>query len=118
MPSIKTLEFAFPGKGKELREALLMSKAQLSEHPAGEARIKECFHPPACSDLRMHVLNAIAECHGIEYIASNKDSFTAALGIEYLNVGDPYVATIIRSCETGNYRVACYGDIVEKGGYI
>ena len=33
LPSVKTLEDAFPGKGKALREALLMSKAQLSVLP-------------------------------------------------------------------------------------
>jgi len=118
LPSIKTLENAFPGKGKALREALLMSKAQLSEHPAGENRTAECYHPPACYDIRMHVLNSIAECHGVEYIASDKDTFTTASGFDYLNVGDSYAATIIRFCETGNYRVACIGDIVERGGYV
>ena len=117
LPSVKTLENAFPGKGKALRRALLMTKAELSEHPAGKARIAGCHHLPACYDIRMHVLDAIAECHGVEYVASDKDTFTTALGFDYLNVGDSYVATIIRSCETGNYRVACVGDIVEKGGY-
>lgn len=118
LPSVKTLENTFPGKGKVLREALLMSKAELSLHPAGENRIAECYHPPACSDIRMHVLNSIAECYGVEYVASNKDTFTTTSGFDYLNVGDSYVATIIRSCETGNYRVACVGDIVEKGGCV
>lgn len=118
LPSVKTLETAFPGKGKELRQALEMSKAQLLAHPAGAARQAECYNPPACYDLRLHVLDAIAETCGVEYAASAKDTFTSAKGFDYLNVGDSYVATIIRMCETGNYRVACVGDIVEKGGYV
>jgi hypothetical protein len=118
LPSVKTLENAFPGKGKALREALLMNRAQLSEHPAGKSRIAECCYHPACYDIRMHVLDFIAGCHGVEYVASDKDTFTTASGFDYLNVGDSYVATIVRSRETGNYRVACIGDIVERGGYI
>jgi hypothetical protein len=37
LPSIKTLERAFPGKGKELRAALEASRATLAQHPAGAA---------------------------------------------------------------------------------
>jgi hypothetical protein len=114
LPSAKTLEQAFPEKGKALREALKMSRAELARHPAGAARIAECYHPPKTYDVRLHVLNAIAETCGVEYIAHKKDSFTEAKGYDYLNVGDPYIPTIMRSCETGNYRVACWGDIVER----
>ena len=118
LPSIKKLEQAFPGKGRELRKVLEMKKAELMQHPAGEARCRECYHLPACYDIRLHVLNAVAETCGVEYIASKRDSFIESYGLDYLNVGDPYIPTIVRSCETGNYRVCCYGDIVERGGYV
>lgn len=117
LPSIKTLESAFPDKGRQLRQALEMTKFQLREHPAGQKRWAECYHPPACYDLRLHVLDAIAETCGVEYVASTKDSFTQARGFDYLNTGDSYTPTIVRMCETGNYRVACPGDLIERGGY-
>jgi hypothetical protein len=117
LPSVKTLETAFPGKGKGLRQVLEMTKAQLKEHPAGAKRWRECYHPPACYDLRLHVLDAVAETCGVEYVASANDSFTQARGFDYLNTGDSYTPTIIRMAETGNYRVACPGDLIERGGY-
>ena len=118
LPSIKTLNFAFPGLGKDLRRALELSRKELKEHPAGEKRAEECYHPPATYDIRLHVLDAIAKTHGVEYIAHNDDTMGASKGFDYLNVGDPYIPTIIRYRETGRYVVACYGDIVEKRNYI
>jgi hypothetical protein len=117
LPSIKTLESAFPGKGKELRQVLEMTKSQLMEHPAGVKRLKGCYHPPECCDLRMHVLDSVAETCGVEYAASINDTYTEARGFDYLNTGDIYTLTIIRMTESGNYRVACPGDIIERGGY-
>jgi hypothetical protein len=117
LPSVKTLESAFPGKGRELRAVLEMSKAELLQHPAGKERQKGCHNPPACYDIRLHVLNAVAGTYGVEYVHSERDSFTEARGFDYLNTGDTYAPTIVRMCETGNYKVASWGGIVEKGGY-
>ena len=117
LPSVKTLEKAFPGKGKKLREALEMSKAQLSEHPAGKARIDECYHMPSCFDIRMHVLDSIAETCGVEYASSPRDTMFETVGFDYLNVGDSYGLTIVRSHATGNYRVACVDDLFQTYGF-
>lgn len=114
LPSVKTLEKAFPGKGKQLRAALEANRATLAQYPAGAARIAECYHPPKTSDVRLHVLDAVAETHGVEYIAHKDDTSSENLGIEYLNTGETYNLTIVRFCETGNYRVASWGDIVER----
>jgi hypothetical protein len=113
LPSVKTLENAFPGCGKELRKVLEMKRSDLMAHPAGEDRLRGCYHPPTTYDIRLHVLNAVAETYGVEYIAHKKDTHREAYGFDYLNVGDPYIPTIIRFSD-GRYRVACYGDIVER----
>jgi hypothetical protein len=118
LPSVKTLNSAFPGKGKELRRALELSRKELKEHSAGKKRAEECYHPPTTYDIRLHVLDAIAETCGVEYVAHNDDTMGANKGFDYLNVGDPYILTIIRFAATGRYVVACYGDIVERGNYI
>jgi hypothetical protein len=113
LPSVKTLEKAFPGCGKELRKVLEMKRSQLAQHPAGAARIAGCYYDVNTHDLRMYVLNSVAETCGVEYIAHKEDTYTEAYGFDYLNVGDPYTPTIIRFSD-GRYRVACYGDIVER----
>ena len=113
LPSVKTLENAFPGCGKELRKVLEMKRSQLAQHPAGAARIAGCYHPPKTFDVRLHVLNAVAETCGVEYIAHKEDTYAEVYGFDYLNVGDPYIPTIVRFSD-GRYRVACYGDIVER----
>lgn len=56
LPSIKALETAFPGHGKELRKALEMKRSQLAQHPAGAARIAECYHSPETHDVRSRLL--------------------------------------------------------------
>jgi|LakMenEpi03Aug12_release.lakeMendotaPanAssembly.Ray.scaffolds.fasta_scaffold31509_14 hypothetical protein len=117
LPSIKTLNSAFPGLGKDLRRALELSRKELKEHPASK-HLSALFHPAKTSQIRLTVLDAIAETCGVEYVAHKDDTIFENKGFDYLNVGDPYIPTIIRFCETGRYVVACYGDIVEKGNYI
>ena len=113
LPSVKTLERAFPGKGRELRRALEANRSELAAHPAGAARIAECYNPPKTYDVRLHVLNAIAETWGVEYVSHREDNFYSPRGFDYLNTGDTYTATIIRYCETGRYRVSSWGAEVE-----
>jgi len=117
LPSVKTLNSAFPGMGKDLRRILELNRKELKQHPAGEKRARECYNPPKTYDIRLHVLDAVAETCGVEYMAHENDTFRSNYGFDYLNVGDLYIPTIIRFCQTGRYIVACCGDIVERGGY-
>ena len=112
LPSVKTLETAFPGKGRTLRR-LLESDAAVSKHPAAAARRAECFHAPTLLDQRMHALNAEAETCGIEYIAHRNDSWREDFGLEYLNTGDMYTPTLIFDYARDSWCVASWGDIIE-----
>ena len=113
LPSIKTLERAFPGKGKELRR-LLESEAAVRAHAAAIELARQCFSPPSLRYSRMHALNDVAECYGVEYVAPGNNARSP--GFEYLNTGDTYCATIIR-LDSGRYIVSSWGDIVERGNY-
>ncbi len=113
LPSIKTLDRAFPGKGRELRK-LLESPAAVRAHPAAVRRARECYTPPALHDLRLHALDAVAETYGVEYVAPGHNARSP--GFEYLNTGNSYAATIIRF-DSGRYAVTSWGDIVERGHY-
>jgi len=113
LPSIETLESAFPGKGKELR-TLLESARAVREHPAAIKRREECFHPPSLLDQRLHALNAAAETYGVEYIAHRDDTYSDTYGLEYLNTGDTYTPTLMFDRARGLWRVCSWGDIVER----
>lgn len=118
LPNVKTLEQAFPSKGKILRR-LLESPEAVREHPAAVELERQCYHPPNLAYLRMTALNTEAGTCGIEAVwraGESAGDCTSTPAFEYLNTGDSYVATIIR-WHDGRYAVASLGDIVEKGGY-
>ena len=117
-PSIKTLDRAFPGKGKALR-LLLDSASAVRLHPAAIARDSAAYNPHTIGTLRLEALNAVAETYGVEYCnrADNPmDRMDWHPTFEYLNTGDSYTPTIIRFAN-GRYIVADVGSIVERGGY-
>jgi hypothetical protein len=113
IPSAKTLEAAFPGKGK-IAHRLLTSEQAVREHSAAIARDRECYNAPELHDLRLHALNAELEMFGVEYVQGNGTRRSPSF--EYLNAGDAYATTIVRFTD-GRYRVTSWGDIVERGNY-
>lgn len=107
LPSIKTLRAVFGDRAKEARAILEMTRAELETLPAGAKRVAECYHPPKTWDVRMECLNAICDgAFGVESVQVRDEWLT------YLNTGDPYTPTLIYW--RGRYRVACWGDIVER----
>lgn len=109
LPSVRTLRAVFGEQAKQARAVLEMSRAQLEALPAGLSRVQECYSPPATYDLRMTCLNALGETYGVEAFQVRDGTWC-----DYLNVGDPYRSTVVRL--RGRYRVACWGDIVEREG--
>ena len=113
LPSVRTLESAFPDHGRALRR-LLEDNQAVREHPAAIARRAECFHPPSLLDQRLHALNAAAETYGVEYIAHRDDTYRETYGLECLNTGDTYTPTLIFDHARGSWRVGSWGDVVES----
>jgi hypothetical protein len=104
-PSIKTLENAFPGKGKEIRQALTGDlDSILEKYPKVQEWHNRCHHAPMLHELRMAACDEILCGYGVEY--------EKGIG-SFVNMGDPYVTTIIQRY-AGHYVVKCYGDIAEK----
>jgi hypothetical protein len=62
---------------------------------------------------RMQAIDKILGTHGVEYTPAGHNSKSPA--IEYCNAGDTYATTILKV--RGNYRIGCWGDIVERGHY-
>ena len=113
IPSVKTLERLSPGNGRELRRCL-EDYGYCRRHPAGAARIAECYHPPRKYDVRLSVCDAIMGTHGVEYISHKDDNFHESLGLSYCNTGDSYASTLIYDHSKGAYRVTSWGDIVAR----
>ena len=110
-PSIAAIESEFPGKGKLAKAIFRMRRSELESLPAGDARIRECYHAPSTSDVRMHCLDALLETFGIEAFQTRNGTW-----VEYLNTGDTYAPTIVRM--NGHYRIASWGDIAESNGSL
>ena len=109
LPSVRTLRAVFGDNAKQARAILEMTRAQLEALPSGRARVEECYNPPATSDIRLTCLDALGETFGVEAFQVRDGTWC-----DYLNAGDPYLATLVRI--RGRYRVACWGDIVEREG--
>lgn len=107
LPSVRTLRPVFGDNAKQARAILEMSRRELEQLPAGAARVAECYHPPATSDLRLTCLDAIAGTHGVESFECRDGSVC-----DYLNAGDTYALTLVRF--RGRYRVTTWGDIAER----
>ena len=106
LPSVRTLRAVFGDNATQARKVLEMSFAELCSTVHGAARVAECYHTPTVSDVRMHVLDALAGTHGVE-------SFDTRAGwCDYLNAGDTYAPTLVRF--KGRYRVTTWGDIAER----
>lgn len=60
-------------------------------------------------DLRMKLINALIETHGVEYLGQHKRTGSQ---IEYCNAGDVYATTIL--FEGDHLRVGCWGDLAER----
>lgn len=108
-PSQKTLESAFPGKGKELRD-LITGKIEPESYKTVARLCSECYSYPDYSYKLMTAINEILEGHGIEVILPRDDKRPS---YDYVNMGDTYLATILLR-DDGKLIVSSWGDIVEK----
>ena len=121
LPSIKTLK-AITDYPKELRKVLeLGSVDECLTHMASNSLmfrgtsqwVSACYHHPGLHSLKMEMADELCCTYGVEYVRAGKGKKSPKF--EYLNVGDPYTATLLYI--NGNYRIGCYGDIVERGNY-
>ena len=98
IPSAKSLETAFPGKGKQVRELLVRLRG------SAEACGKDFIGLAPVADLVGMDLQKIHAGHNAKSPA-----------ITYINKGDTYDTTLMRV--NGVLRVGNWGSIVEAGNY-
>lgn len=109
-PSIKSLRDVFGPDAERAREILDAPRARILElSAAARERDERSHHPHKTYVLRMAALAELGAPHGIcgvEAIETRRGL------VEFLNAGDPYVATLIRY-PSGTYRVGCIGDVAQ-----
>lgn len=111
LPSIKTLEAAFPGKGKEIRD-LLSCKGDSRSYKSVQEWEAQCYNKPRYYERLMCALNEVVEGFGVEPIWSEKNDFWPTA--EYINMGDTYAATLLYDHTTYTIRVTSWGDWYER----
>lgn len=70
-----------------------------------EKWVRQCYNRPRKFELILEALNELLEGHGVEALEENDEIIA-----HYINMGDPYVATIIYD---GDYHIADWGSYLE-----
>lgn len=110
LPSVNTLQTVFGSNAKSARE-LLEKKASPSDYKCVREWVDQCYCKPTYIEKLMLALDHLAGTHGVEGIFNGCAEWP---DYEYLNAGDAYAPTLIYSRLKGTFRVACWGDIVER----
>ncbi len=107
-PSEKTLETAFPGKGKELRN-LIDGTVNPTEYDSVISLCTRVYQHPTHSYMLIVAINEVLEGHGIECIYPRDSKHPS---YDYINMGDSYTPTVLLRND-GKLIVSSWGDIVE-----
>lgn len=77
-------------------------------------RVKEVFLKEKDVHSSTYKINEILRGHGVEYIRTYVDSETKVYGIDYVNMGDLYIPTILFDYRLQSWRVSDVGSIIER----
>ena len=75
--------------------------------------VRQCYYRPSKGELKMHACNVLLGGYGVEACWKHSDTYWPTL--TYINMGDTYTPTLVRTARS--YRVTDWGSIVERGGY-
>lgn len=106
-------EAAMRHKGRYPSVKTLM---KIKDVTADDARaIRAVMQGPGKVDglTRMQRIDAILRTYGVEVTPAGKNAKSPAF--VYCNAGDTYATTVLKV--RGQFRVGCWGDIVERGNY-
>ncbi len=109
-PSRKTLEAAFPGKGKELRKLIEGDAVYPTDYDSVTNLEGGYFNSPSYSHMLLTAINEIIEGHGIEQIIPKDEDRHP--WYYYINMGDCYNETILLRSD-GRLIVSSVGAIAE-----
>jgi len=68
----------------------------------------------AGGETRLERIDKVLNTCGVEFVGRGKNAHTSP-HFYYCNAGDTYATTVLKV--NGQFRVGCWGDIVERGNY-
>lgn len=95
---------------------ILNGTTDLMTIEAARERQWEAYNDHEPLTLALEALNELLEGFGVEYIRHEDDGYAVGdqYGIEYVNQGDTYAATIMYDHARNCWRVGDWGSIVER----
>lgn len=112
---------------KQLREVMRgdLNENELCERYTDCADLdRQCYTSPGYHYLEETAINQLIEGHGAESIGAELSRWDSVQKLAcvpshtYINMGDTYIATLIRNNATGRWTVSSWGDLVESGAIV
>lgn len=110
VPSVKTIQQIRKG-GQPLDDGAAAAVRAAME--LAESTRFDFAHPHRSARRAMEYIDRLIGGYGVEYIPTGSGNRSPS--IRYVNLGDTYETTILYV--RGQFRVGCWGDIVERGNY-
>lgn len=121
-PSVNTLSLIH---GIDHKQSLLLRKLLEGKVKPQEVSkdcdkwVNTCYTFPSWHERVLEAANEIIGGHGIETLDLDDDRYTDGNTAfcprySYVNLGDPYLTTLLRDHKNSRFIVASYGEIVEK----
>lgn len=115
-PSLPRLKAHFPHlddtQAQQIRD-LLHRKLDPIKFGKVKAWAAQCYNSPPIHDLILEALNEVLDGHGTEPISVEGvwiDRYFGETAAVYVNMGDPYLSTIIYDTEQDRFELSCWGD--------
>jgi hypothetical protein len=78
--------------------------------------VRQCYNEPDLDSQRMEAANDLMDGFGVEAIWPKGETAGSCVPplATYVNMGDPYDATLIYHEESGHFNLGSWGDFVES----
>ncbi len=109
----KGLQSEFPNHARSVAYILSIGRDEIMR--LWPSLFRGFFNPPSLGQARMMVIDKVIGGFGVEAVHADDGGLfgQGSVALEYVNMGDPYVPTILR-WRGGRYEVGCWGDAVER----
>lgn len=114
LPSVKTIKNRL-GVSLEAAKGIWGAMEGRVLMPKDSPLYKHHHNPPTKHERQLDMINALLDGHGVEVIRGDwVSNFYGDINAEYINMGDPYINTILYDTLEDRWHVISYGDFIEE----